>query len=445
MAMPQSKGDPCHRVLDIGRQVAYNPSMAMKDIFCQDGAVAALQRAVASGKVAGSYIFAGPEGVGKYKTAREWAKVLLCENKAEGRRQKAEGEERSKEQEARSKKEEAEGRSKKEEGAEACGECESCRLFTGQGHPDFHHIYKELSQFTEEGRGKTTPVAFPIDVVREFLIEKVAQTPMVSKRKVFVLSEAEKMLGPAQNALLKALEEPPADCHIILLCTRLDKLLPTTLSRCQVVRFGAVSEEKIIEQLGERGVDAKQARYWARYTGGSLGRAIWWGGLQLGEQNCYGVKRELVSRVAGLELADSVELAQWMSDTGKAIVDAWEDEAGEEKINRSDVGRAVSRGLLYMVATIFSDAMRTVSVQRTADSGQEERSREQGARSKQEEGIVNVDQAEEIAKVAGRFDVERCAELVAEAYKGMNWIEANVNEKLVLEDLLLSIGGCGIV
>jgi DNA polymerase-3 subunit delta' len=440
--------------------------MAMKDIFCQDGAVAALQRAVGSGKVAGSYIFAGPEGVGKYKTAKEWARVLLCERnarnpKSETRnpKQGSKHEESSVVSPALAGKRQSSAKSKKQEGEEACGECESCRLFEGEGHPDFHHIYKELSQFTEEGKGKTTPVAFPIDVVREFLIEKVAGTPVVSKRKVFVLSEAEKMLGPAQNALMKVLEEPPADCHIILLCTRLDKLLPTTLSRCQVVRFGEISEEKIIEQLGERGVDATAARYWARYTGGSLGRAIWWGGLQLGEQNCYAVKRELVSRVANLELGDSVELAQWMSDTGKAIVDAWEDEVGEEKtINRSDIGRRVSRGLIYMVATVFSDAMKKENPKSEVRNPKQETKHEFSndpkmaqhtvplQQEKERDGsIVNVDQMEEIEKVAGRFDVEGCAEVVAEAYKAMNWIEASVNEKLVLEDLLLSIGGCGIV
>jgi hypothetical protein len=155
---------------------------------------------------------------------------------------------------------------------------------------------------------------------------------------------------------------------------------------------------------------------------------MWWSGLQLGEQDCYAAKRQLVSRVANLELADSVDLAQWMADTAKAVVDAWEDEAGEKKINRSDIGRAVSRGLIYMVATVFADAARASSVQRTADSHTR---------------MVNVDQGEEIGKVAGRFDAERCAEVVVEAYKAMNWIEANVNEKLVLEDLLLGIGGCG--
>jgi DNA polymerase III subunit delta' len=368
--------------------------MLMKDIFCQDGAVASLQRAMASGHVAGSYIFAGPEGVGKFTTARQWAKVLLCEKWGQT------------------------------PFIEACGKCDSCRAFEGDGHPDFQHIYKELVEFTREGKGKKTPTSVSIDVVREFLIEKVSQTPKLASRKVFVVSEAEKLQGPAQNALLKVLEEPPADSHIILLCTKLDKLLPTTLSRCQVVKFGPVSEEKIVEKLGERGVDKTQARYWARYTDGSLGRSIWWSALQIGEQNCYTIKRQLVSRVASLALADSVDFAAWISEVGKAMVDAWEDET-EGDINRSDIGRGITRGLIYIIATVFTDAMKL-----SCGAGEE---------------LINLDQKEEIAKVAGRMDPERCAEVVAEAYKSTNWIESNVNEKLVLEDLLLSIGGCGTI
>ena len=53
--------------------------MSIKEIFCQDKTVDILQRAFASGKWAHAYIFAGPEGVGKFKTAREWAKLLLCQ------------------------------------------------------------------------------------------------------------------------------------------------------------------------------------------------------------------------------------------------------------------------------------------------------------------------------------------------------------------------------
>ena len=64
---------------------------------------------------------------------------------------------------------------KKDDFADSCGNCESCRLFDAGSHPDFEHVYKELIKFTKDGKDKDTPVDFPIDVVREFLLEKVNQ------------------------------------------------------------------------------------------------------------------------------------------------------------------------------------------------------------------------------------------------------------------------------
>ena len=137
--------------------------MSLKDIFCQDKAISILQRALAADKSAHAYIFTGPEGVGKFTTALQWAKLLLCENPV--------------------------GQSGR---ADSCGLCESCRLLEADSHPDYGNVYKELIQFTKDGKGKTTPIDLPIDVIREFLIEKISAMPVVSKRKVFVVSEAER-------------------------------------------------------------------------------------------------------------------------------------------------------------------------------------------------------------------------------------------------------------
>ena len=94
-----------------------------------------------------------------------------------------------------------------------------------------------------------------IDVIREFLIEGASKKPMLSKRKVFVVSEAEKLNNSSQNALLKVLEEPPVYCCIILLCTRLEKLLPTTKSRCRIIKFSRIDENIITDRLADLGLD----------------------------------------------------------------------------------------------------------------------------------------------------------------------------------------------
>src|SRR4030042_4171761 len=98
--------------------------MALKDVFCQDGAVWLLQRAFAAGRVPHAYIFAGPEGVGKFKTAAEWAGLLLCRNPVVEK-----GRPRTR---------------RVADWAESCGSCESCRALAADAHPDFNTVYKEL-------------------------------------------------------------------------------------------------------------------------------------------------------------------------------------------------------------------------------------------------------------------------------------------------------------
>ncbi len=116
--------------------------MSLKGIFCQDKAISILQRAFAAGKSPHAYIFAGLEGVGRFKTASEWAKMLLCKNPVT-------------------------------EGGftDSCGSCQSCRVFEADSHADFHPVSKELREFTTDGKGKPPPVDLPKDVIREFLID----------------------------------------------------------------------------------------------------------------------------------------------------------------------------------------------------------------------------------------------------------------------------------
>ena len=225
--------------------------MSLTEVFCQDRAIGVLQRALAADRAAHAYIFAGLDGVGKYKTAREWAKVLLCHAPVTETR---------------------EGRPF----TDSCGSCDACLLFEGDSHPDYAHVYKELITFTKDGKGRAAPVDLPIDVVREFLLERVSARPTHGQRRVFVVSEAEKLNASSQNALLKVLEEPPHYCTIILLCTRLEQLLPTTRSRCQIVRFGPVDTERIIPMLTATGLETRQAQFFARLSRGSAGQACQW-------------------------------------------------------------------------------------------------------------------------------------------------------------------------
>ena len=362
--------------------------MSFKEIFCQDKAIDLLHKAFISGRAAHAYIFAGPEGVGKFRTACEWARLLLCHDPVI-----------------------------ENNFAESCGRCRSCQLFEAGSNPDFNHIYKELREFTEDGKGKGPPVDLPIDVVREFLIAKVSIKPSLSHRKVFVVSEAERLNASSQNSLLKVLEEPPLYCCIVLLCTRLDKLLPTTKSRSQIIRFGPITEDKIVESLKEMGLDRKRAQYFGRLAQGSLGTAYQWAKLELADAKLYQTKKELVNSLADYEYTVALDLADELLDKGKKIAAVWAEL--DKTTSKTDINRRALKTLIQMVISAFQDVM------------------ELNLRLAKE--AVNFDQKEQIQKLARRFDPEQSAEKIADCYRMLQWIESNVNERLIFEHLLLSL------
>jgi len=362
--------------------------MPLRAIFCQGKAIAAIQCAFVGDKVAHALIFAGQDGVGKFTTAREFAKLLLCKNPV------------------------------KDNGfADSCGGCESCRCFEAGSHPDFEHVYKELVEFTKDGKDKAAPVEFPIDVVREFLIEKVSNKPTLSARKVFILTEAEKLNNESQSCLLKVLEEPPGYCCIILVCTRPDKLLPTIRSRCQILRFGPVAEDKIVEGLNELGLGAKQAKFFARFSAGSLGLAVTCSRLELAEANLYQTKTELVNAVAEFDYEDSLVLADNFLQRSRALAVVWT--KLDPTTSKTDVNRKAAKTVVQLVVSALHDAMLTD----VTPKGQ----------------LINFDQPEQIRKIARRFNAEQAAQKITDCFRSLHWVESSVNEKLIFESLLLNL------
>lgn len=339
-----------------------------------------------------AYIFAGLEGVGKYRTAREWAKLLLCRSPQTKRGPSGPL-------------------------ADSCGSCESCTLLEAGSHPDYAHIYKELLEYTRDGKGKKTPIDLPIDVIREFLIEQVAIRPTLSPRKIFVISEAEKLNANSQNALLKVLEEPPSYCTIILLCTRLEQLLPTTKSRCQIIRFGPVDEDRIVSHLTAMNLGSKEATFFARLAQGSLGLACQWARLELNGVGLFAIKRGIVSSLADFKMADALALAEQTVENAKQIATGWADL--DKATSKSDLTRRAAKTLIQIILS----ALRDVTIAHVAA----------------DRPLINADQPDPIAKLAHRLDPEQAMDAVSDGYEMLRWLEDNVNERLIFERLLLRL------
>ncbi len=192
----------------------------------QDEALALLARAIASGRVASTYLFTGPSGVGRRTTALALAAALNC---PVGK-------------------------------GSACGECPSCHTIAHGVHPDVRVWQREEDK-----------KIFPIDLVRKEIIPSLMLRPYRGRYKVAVIEEADSMNQEAYNCFLKTLEEPPPDTVLILLAANPQLLPETIVSRCQRVAFRPLSEELLVEFLVvDAGVDRAEAHLAALMAEGSL-------------------------------------------------------------------------------------------------------------------------------------------------------------------------------
>lgn len=150
-------------------------------------------------------LLTGPEGIGKGQFALASAARLLCESPRQG---------------------------------DACGECPSCRWFASGNHPDFRHVIPEADIESDEssadGERKKASRQILIDQIRE-LEDFVFIGGHRNGARVILVEPAEAMNLPAQNSLLKILEEPPASVYFILISSRWRRLLPTIRSRCRTL------------------------------------------------------------------------------------------------------------------------------------------------------------------------------------------------------------------
>ena len=177
----------------------YRPS-TFEEVAGQEHIVRTLKNALATGKLAHAYLFAGPRGTGKTTMAKLLAKALNCD-----------------------------------EGIGCqCNECKNCTAIIDGTHPDV----LELDAASNNG----------VDEIRE-LIDKVKYGTILGRYKVYIIDEVHMLSTGAFNALLKTLEEPPEHVIFILATTEPHKILPTILSRCQRYDFTKLSDKDIKARL----------------------------------------------------------------------------------------------------------------------------------------------------------------------------------------------------
>jgi hypothetical protein len=261
---------------------------------------------------------------------------------------------------------------------------------------------------------------------------------------VFVVRESELMSEPAQNALLKTLEEPPDGVTIILLCEHPQQLLPTTLSRCWPVRFGPLPRQFIMDRLLAAGVDPDQAGFWSGFVEGSVGRA-----LRLATPALYKLKCEIISALASMgETGDSAlgeRLAKTCDNLADAAVKATHDASGAD-LSKELAKRQAAGMILPLIASAYRDAMCGMGV--SSGMGVPPMSvaavpaARPGVRTDARPGrgaeLINADQPQSIAAIARRFSPEQLAAILEHLSQYEELLWRNVSAKTVWDNVVIT-------
>ena len=159
------------------------------------------------------------------------------------------------------------------EAEDYCGRCRSCRKAKAGSHADITIIDAAwVKRLLISKKKHFNPRVIPIAISRE-LIKEAQYLPFEGKERFFIIDEAEKLNPPAANALLKTLEEPPVDCHFLLISPQPHQLLPTIRSRCQSFAFQTLSREELQKWLTQR-MGSDEAEQRSSLADGSIGTAL---------------------------------------------------------------------------------------------------------------------------------------------------------------------------
>lgn len=326
--------------------------MASWPVVGHEWAIDLLAQAIKNGRPSHAYLLTGPSQVGKTTLARAFAQALVCER---GTGAPCGG---------------------------SVGACRTCQRVAQGRYPDVQLIMAEKN-------------TIQIDQVRA-ITSDAAISPLEGRRKIFIIREIERASLPAANALLKTLEEPPPQVILLLTTSRRDQLLPTILSRCQVIGLRPLPLEQIREALRTRwGVDDEHAALLARLSGGRLGWAV----------------------AAHTDPGMWQARAKYLDDLLALIAEGYLGRlAYAETLSRAGDDLEMALGLW---ATWWRDVL---LIQRALP-----------------DAVLNLDRKTQLLQQAGLFRAEQVEKALTDLVQTLRRIKANVNARLALDVLLLRL------
>ena len=331
---------------------------------------AVLKRMLVTDRLPGAMLFTGEEGIGKKLFALEVARALNC-------------------------------RTPKDH--EACGVCSSCVRIRRLNYPTRDDA-DEWTQIIWTDHPDVGLVVAPKRVLRVEQMRQIEKEanfrPFEGKARVFLIDEADKLNDASANALLKVLEEPPRTSHLILITARPAMLLPTILSRCQMIRFSPLTPAEIESHLVKNDIDVKTARLRARAAGGSMGRAL------AGDLMTFTSQRKAMLKVLNT-LVLSNDRAQLLRSAEQLNEAQYKDEFEER---------------LDVLETLIRDAwMLSLGVDTSR--------------------IVNEDLSVELKEIAQKLDPSRAGDWILQIEDLREQLIVNVNRKVTTDSLFLVMAG----
>jgi len=340
--------------------MGYNPAMTW-DILGHTWAAELLKQHIAAGSVRHAYLFTGPEQVGKRTLALAFAMALNC--------------------------------SQPPAAGEACGRCRTCVGLKAESHPDLSVV-----------RLQPDDSEIKIDAVRE-LQRRLALTPHQSRFRTALLVDFELASESAQNALLKTLEEPAEKVVLLVTARATAGLLPTLVSRCEVLNLRPLNPDSIEQALRAEGEAPERARLLAALSAGKPGLA----------RSLAGDAEQLARRTTALD-----EMGSLMSATrGERFAAA---EAWARKRKRTEELEAVRRRVEEMLTTwltLWRDAL-------LLSHGTQAH-------------LANPDRQADLERLASALSREALAAGVLAIRTTLERIDRNANIQLTLENLMLDL------
>ncbi|HEY5731238.1 MAG TPA: DNA polymerase III subunit delta' [Anaerolineales bacterium] len=321
------------------------------ELIGHEWAVDMLKKHVVTGTPRHAYLFCGPPGLGRRTLALRFAQALNCTTPSDA--------------------------------GIPCGTCRDCKGIQSMQHADLTVIQAE----TEGGTMK-------VDQIRDMRKTMILK-PYMSTYRIGLFLRFQEANDNAANALLKTLEEAPSYAVLILTSDNPEQLLPTIVSRCEVLRLRASSLEQVQKELETRGLETGNAKLVAHISSGRMGYAI-----QLMENDSLLESRdERLNDLITLLPASRVEKFMYADQLSK---------------DKDSMRQAILFWLSY-----WRDVML-----RTAQA---------------ETPLVNVDRNVEIEDLAGKMDLSAARNIVSNLEDTLEKMEKNVNPRLLAEVMLLDL------